>query len=229
MSNNTYIVISLGGSLIVPDNVDIQFLKDFISLIKAQVAIGKRFAIIAGGGHIAREYRDALVALGVEDTTILDEMGITATRMNAELLRQLMGTLAEPQIFLDPTQTTLTDKPVLVGGGWKPGHSSDGSAVGLAKSIGATKLINLSNIEYVYTADPRIDPNATPIEKITWTDFRVLLPNEWQPGSNTPFDPIAAKMAEEIDLEVVVMNGKNLDNLKNYLEAQTFIGTTIKN
>ena len=121
----------------------------------------------------------------------------------------------------------LKDKKILVGGGWKPGHSSDGSAVALAQTLGAKKLVNLSNIDYVYTADPRKDPNAQKIEKINWVDFRKLLPEGWNPGISAPFDPIAAQMAQELNLEVVVMNGKNLVNLENYIEGKEFIGTVV--
>jgi uridylate kinase len=54
------------------------------------------------------------------------------------------------------------------------------------------------------------------------------LPEKWDPGLNTPFDPVAAKEAEKIGLEVVVMNGKKLKNFENYLDGKEFIGTKIK-
>ena len=222
-----WIVVSLGGSILCPDRVDIDYIKSFVQLVKDNVAKGLSFAIITGGGKIARDYRDALLASGITDTHILDLKGIDATRYNAELIRYSFGDLAEPKIFLDPTSLTLSGKKILVGGGWKPGHSSDGSAVALAQTLGAKKLVNLSNIDYVYTADPRKDPNAQKIEKINWVDFRKLLPEGWNPGISAPFDPIAAQMAQELNLEVVVMNGKNLVNLENYIEGKEFIGTVV--
>ena len=79
----------------------------------------------------------------------------------------------------------------------------------------------------MYTADPRTNPDATKIEKISWADFRKLLPEEWKPGANVPFDPIAAKMAQEQGIEVAVMNGKNLEYLEAYLSGKEFIGTVI--
>lgn len=225
---NNWIVFSLGGSIICPDKVAIAYIKSFVNLIKEKVSLGMKFAIITGGGKIARDYRDALIASGITDTYILDLMGIDATRYNAELIRYSFGDLAEPKIFLDPTHLELTGKSILIGGGWKPGHSSDGSAVALAQTLGAKKLVNLSNIDYVYTDDPRKNPNATKIEKIDWVEFRKLLPEGWNPGISAPFDPIAAKMAQDMNLEVVVMNGNNLENLKNYIEGKEFLGTVIK-
>ena len=226
-SSTNWIVVSLGGSLIAPDRVDAAYVKSFVALIKQEVQKGVHFAIITGGGKIAREYRDALMATGVTDPAILDWMGIAATRYNAELLRYSFGDLAEPAIFLDPTTPALSGKQILVGGGWKPGHSSDGSAVALAKTLGAKKLINLSNIDYVYDADPKKNPDAKPIEKTNWADFRKLLPESWDPGINAPFDPVAARMAQEMGLEVAVVNGARLDELENYIAGEPFMGTVI--
>ncbi len=224
---SNWIIISLGGSLICPDHIDSVYVKKFVDLIEKKVATGTRFAVITGGGKIARDYRDTLMSLGVTNEVTLDEMGITVTRVNAEMLRHAFGDTVEPVIFLSPKELHLTGKSVIVGGGWKPGHSSDGSAVGLAEALGAKCVINLSNIDYVYTADPRTNPDAVKIEKTNWSDFRKLLPETWHPGSSAPFDPIAAKMAEELALEVVVMNGKNLKNLENYLDGKEFVGTVI--
>ena len=224
---NNWTVISLGGSLICPDRVDGEYLKKFVALITAEAAKGMQFAIITGGGKLAREYRDALAACGVSDSETLDWIGIDATRMNAQLLRRAFGDVAEPKMFLEPAMLSLTGKNIVVGGGWKPGHSSDGAAVGLAEKLGATKIVNLSNIDYVYTADPRKDPAATKIEKIAWPEFRKLLPKEWDPGASAPFDPVAAEMAENLHLEVAVMNGKNLENLAAYLDGKEFLGTVI--
>ena len=121
-----------------------------------------------------------------------------------------------------------TDKPIMLGAGWKPGNSSDLAAVHIAKNIKAKRLINLSNIDYVYNKDPKKYKDAKSIKEISWIDFRNLLPKDWGPGSNVPFDPIAAKEAEELHLEVVILNGKNIVNLEKCLNSEEFIGTKIK-
>ena len=64
-------------------------------------------------------------------------------------------------------------------------------------------------------------------EKISWKEYRELIPKEWNPGLSSPFDPIASKMAEEAGIEVVIMNGKPIDNLANYLKGEKFLGTII--
>ena len=115
----------------------------------------------------------------------------------------------------------------MIGSAYKPGHSTDYDAILAAKSVGAKKIINLSNIDYVYDSDPKINPNAKKIEKISWAEYRKLIPADWTSGLNTPFDPIASKMAEEEGIEVVIMNGKPIDNLAKYLSGEKFLGTII--
>jgi uridylate kinase len=96
-----------------------------------------------------------------------------------------------------------------------------------AKQLGAKKLVNLSNIDHVYTIDPKKFPDAQKIERATWSEFRQLIPKEWDPGLSAPFDPVAARTAEELGLEVAVINGHNLDEFKNYLDGKPFVGTII--
>jgi len=121
-----------------------------------------------------------------------------------------------------------TDKNVVVGGGWKPGWSTDYVATMIAQEYEVEHVINLTNIDYVYDKDPARYPDAQKIKKTGWKDFRKLVGNKWKPGLNTPFDPIASKKAEQLDLEVVLMNGNKLANLRKYLNGENFQGTVIK-
>lgn len=228
MNKNNKIVISLGGSLIVPDGVDVPFVKSFVALIKDYVAQGFSFLIITGGGKICRDYDESLRQITEPTNEDLDWLGIAVTRANAEFIRICFGELAFKKIVLDPDFIPETNRPIIVGGGWKPGNSSDLAAVRCAKSIGAIKIINLSNIDYIYDKDPKINPDAKPIDKISWIDFMLLFPNDWVPGRNIPFDPIASCEAETLGQEVVILNGKNIENLKSYLDNNQFVGTVIK-
>lgn len=228
MADNQKIVISLGGSLIVPDELDLNFLRSFKFLIEAQVKKGKSFVIITGGGRLCRRYQDAARELGAEDSDGLDWVGIYATRLNATLLRVMFGKNADPELVVDPTNMSLATVPIVVGGGGVPGRSSDFAAVLVAEKTGAKRIINLSNIDYVYDKDPKKFSDAQKIEQASWVEFRKIIPAKWSPGVNTPFDPIAAKRAEELGLEVAIMNGKPLDSLKDYLEGRVFKGTVIK-
>ena len=225
--NDETIIISLGGSLIIPEEIDKDFLKKFKSLILSHVEKGKKFVIITGGGKICRKYQDVIKNLKKINDSELDWLGIYSTRFNAEFIKILFGELAEQEIILDPTIPIFSNKPIILSGGWKPGWSTDYVAVMLGKQLDSKKIINLSNTDYVYDTDPKINPDAKKIEKISWADYRALIPAEWNPGLNSPFDPIASKMAQEHGLEVAIMNGKPIENLANYLDGKEFLGTTI--
>ncbi|MBP6931632.1 MAG: UMP kinase [Candidatus Pacebacteria bacterium] len=222
------IVISLGGSLVVPDEVDVSFLSAFVKLISEFVNDGFKFVIITGGGRTCRNYNEYLKNIVSPTEEDLDWMGIAATRLNAELVRIAFDGLAHPYIILDPDHMPETDKSIIVGGGWKPGNSSDLAAVHVARIVNAGRVINLSNIDFAYDKDPNKYPDAKKIEDTTWAEFRKILPDEWHPGLSSPFDPVAARESEELGLEVVIMNGKNIENLKNYLNGGEFLGTLIK-
>ena len=221
------IIISLGGSLIIPEELDINFLKEFKALILSQVAQGKKFVIITGGGKICRKYQNAAKELANPSAPDLDWIGIASLKLNAELLRVVFREYAEEKVISNLSTSFPFEKPVVIGSAYEPGQSTDWDAVLGAKNLGAKKIINLSNTDYVYDSDPKTNPSAQKIEQISWTDYRALIPKEWNPGLSSPFDPIASKMAEEEGLEVIIMNGKPIENLANYLNGEKFLGTLI--
>ena len=223
-----YIVLSLGGSLIVPGDIDVAFLQNFRTFILDKVRRGFSFFIITGGGYTARAYQDAgLQTSGTLHPEDVDWLGIHATRLNAHLMRAIFLEDSQARIVKNPTRRIAAKTPVIIGAGWKPGWSTDYCAVMAAKKLGAKRLANLSNIDHVYTADPKKDAGAQKIDRIGWEEFRKLIPDHWDPGLSSPFDPIAAREAERSGLEVAVMDGKNLNALENYLDGKPFEGTVI--
>jgi uridylate kinase len=230
MSEIETIVMSVGGSLIVPREIDVTFLTNLKGFIDMETTVkGRRFIIIAGGGRTARNYQEAATAVSDLNSNDLDWMGIHATRLNGHLLRTIFRNLAHPVMITNPDEILDVPPhvPVVIASGYRPGSSTDLRAIQIAEKIGATKVINLSNIDYVYTADPRIDPDAKKIETITWPEFRALIPKDWDPGLSSPFDPIAAKVAERDNIEVAIINGDKLDEVVKYLDDKPFVGTRI--
>lgn len=224
------IVMSVGGSLIVPREIDISFLTNLKGFIDMETTTrSRRFIIIAGGGRTARTYQEAAATVSDLDPNDLDWMGIHATRLNGHLLRTVFRDTAHPVMITNPDD--ILDVPpqvtVVIAAGYRPGSSTDLRAVQIAEKVGATKVINLSNIDHVYTDDPRVNPDAQKIEEINWADFRALIPATWDPGLSSPFDPIAAKVAERDNMEVAIINGNKLDEVVRYLDGETFIGTRI--
>ena len=224
------VIMSVGGSLIVPDAIDTLFLADFKNLIERQITTtGRRFIIIAGGGRTARRYQDAAATVTELDPEDLDWMGIHATRLNGHLLRTIFRDTAHPEVITNPDEIIEVPKEsaLVIAAGYRPGASTDLRAVQIAMHCGAKKLINLSNIDYVYTDDPRKNPHAEKIESITWNDFIKLIPTEWNPGLSSPFDPVAARAAHTEKIEVTIINGQSIHEIENYLEGRSFIGTRI--
>lgn len=230
MDTKEIVVMSVGGSLIVPGEIDTDFLSKLKTFITDQTTnYGRRFIIIAGGGRTARNYQDAAAAVSELAAEDLDWMGIHATRLNGHLLRTIFRDIAHPVMITNPDD--ILDVPgepaVIVASGYRPGSSTDLRAVQIANRVHAKKVINLSNIDYVYTADPRTDETAEKIETISWAEFRAIIPEDWDPGMSAPFDPIAARVAHEHDVEVAIINGNKPEALTDYLDQKEFIGTVI--
>lgn len=221
------LVISLGGSLIVPDQINVAFLSEFKSVIE-DFSHQYKFILIAGGGKTARNYIQAASQISQLTKDDLDWIGIHSTRLNAQLLRDIFRKQANRIIIKNPERAQPFKEDILVAAGWRPGNSTDLVAVKLAEKFKLGTVINLSNIDYVYSADPRKDPKAKPLTLMNWVDFRKLVGNKWDPGLNAPFDPVASKLAHKLGLQVVIMNGNPLANLKNFLADKPFKGTTVK-
>lgn len=226
------VVISIGGSLIVPNGgINTEFLSKLNEFIRKQLAShpDRQFFLVIGGGTTARHYRDAGKAvIGKLTDEDLDWLGIHSTRLNAHLVRTIFHDIAHPHIIEHYEIIRKVTEPVIVASGWKPGWSTDFCAIMICEDYEVRTVLNLSNIEKVYTADPRTNPDAKPLDTLTWDEFRKLVGDEWKPGMNAPFDPIASKKAQELGVKVVVMNGTNFENVENYFEGKPFTGTVIQ-
>ena len=225
-------VLSLGGSLVVPNGgIDTKFLADFNRFIRDQVSSNKRrFFITVGGGAIARHYIDAGRTIRSSDLaeSDIDWLGVHSSRLNAQLVRTIFQDIADPRVIKHYEVILKIDKPVAIAAGWKPGWSTDYCAVTLCQDYSVSHVVNLTNVDQVYDKDPNKFSDAKPMAEISWKDYRRMIGAEWTPGLNAPFDPIASKLAHELDITVKILNGKNLDNLARALDGQSFVGTTIK-
>ncbi len=224
------IIISVGGSLIVPNGgINTDFLIKLNKLIREEVVKGKRFMLIAGGGKLARQYQEAGSAvIGKLTKEDLDWLGVHSTHLNGQLLRTIFQDIANPRVIqhYDRKLENWTES-LAIGAGWMPGWSTDYDAIILARDHGAKLIINMSNIDYVFDRDPGKFSDAKPLKKITWDEMKELVGDKWLPGHNSPFDPIATKLASTLNLTVVIANGNNIDNIKKIINGEEFIGTVI--
>jgi len=225
------VIVSVGGSLIVPDdNIDISFLQSLKRCLLGYSNNGLRFFIICGGGAVCRKYQKTADKVTKLPQKELDYIGIQATYLNAFLMKSILGSIADKEIVTeyDYLPKFKKGKSVIVGGGWKPGCSTDTDAIIAAEALGAKRVVNLSNIDFVYDKDPNRYKDAKAIESIGWADFRSLIPKQWGPGLSSPFDPVASKKAQKAGIEVAIINGKKLAQFEHYLNKRPFKGTLIK-
>jgi len=219
------IVLSVGGSIIIPNNMNLKFLKKFKKLLKKFVKKGWKIGIVCGGGATARKY----VRSGVKmDNKKKDILGIMATRINAKLMTYHLGELARKEVFENTTEMAKRfGKKIVVSGGTTPGHTTDLVASESATKVKADLLINLTNVKGVYNKDPKKYKNAEMIKKITWDEFFKKFKLEYMPSMNFVFAPPACKLCRKEKIKVAVVKGTNLKNLNNLLLGKNWVGTLI--
>ena len=240
------IVISLGGSIVAPqEGPSGLFLYDFRNVLLSWLnREDHKVIIVVGGGYAARQWQKAykemieidkstkgdggsILGTDVDVRQSLDRIGIAATRLNAQLIREVFSDYSRDPIVTDPSADITMNSRILIAAGWKPGFSTDYDAVILAERFHAEKILNLSNVSQIYSADPKVDPNAKPLLHISFDSLLQMIGTEWDPGANVPFDPIAAAKARELGITVIFASGKNLMNFADILNDKPFIGTII--
>ena len=70
----------------------------------------------------------------------------------------------------------------MMAAGWKPGFSTDNDAVVLAQRFSADTVVNLSNVAKVYSDDPKKNPAARPMDRLSWKEMLGIVGGEWTPG-----------------------------------------------
>jgi len=227
-------VLSVGGSIVAPDKPDFDFLDKFSKTIRNWLLqdSSRKIIMVIGGGAPARDYQNAYrkvcdLRKAPAKNDEADWIGIMATRLNAQFVKAVFEDLCPNPVVYDPTTVDMFGGQILVAAGWKPGFSTDNDAVVLAERFSGNLVVNLSNIAKVYTDDPKKNPEARPIDSISWEDFIKIVGTEWVPGKNTPFDPIASQRAQKAGIKVICAAGKDIENLENILNGKDFKGTVI--
>jgi len=223
------IVLSLGGSLIIPDEVDSRYLKEFKKTILKNTRKHK-FIITCGGGSVARKYISALRKSG-KNEKFQSLSGIAATRMNARFMNYFFG--IDPEYGIPHTKSTLKryikKRDVIFCGAleYKSNQTSDSTAAQLARRYNAP-FINLTNVKGLYDKDPSKYKNTKFIKEISWKDFNKKA-NEikYKPGQHFVLDQTAAKIILEEKIPTYII-GQDMKQLDNILKGKKFTGTFIK-
>lgn len=220
------VVISVGGSIIVPDEVDYNFLERFKVTIK-KLSRKYKIVVCAGGGHTARDYIGSLRRLGVPSLK-QSYIGIAATRINALLLAfAIVDCNQRLPESLNEVKSLLGKHDIVVCGGLRPGRTSDGTTAEIAEYLEAKTMINMTNVSGLYTKDPTKYDDAKFIPRISHADFAKRMARiKEKPGQHFVLDSVAARIARRRKMEVVILEG--VKNLDSYLSGKKFKGTVIR-
>lgn len=222
------IVVALGGSIVHPDGIDVAFVKKFRSFALSVIAKKKHnLVVVIGGGRLARLFQDAAGKI----TRVVDEdkdwLGIHSTRLNAHLLRTVLKDVADPVIIDARHKIARLTHPITIAAGWRPGWSTDYVAAQLAADFGAKEVVIAGKPAYVYDKDPHKHERALPISRLSWKEYRKLVPKKWIPGLSTPVDPVAAALGERKRLRAIILDGRDLKNFGKLLNGKEFEGSVI--
>ena len=222
------IVMSLGGSVMIPDGVDAAFFRKFRAFVKKWTE-KKKFVIVTGGGKICRRYQQALKETRKTSNEDNDWLGIRVTELNARFLQLVLKELADPLIINERRLLKKIKKirhPVTIGCGWEPGSSTDFDTAALAKHFGAKEVVNIGTAPYVYDKDYNKYKDAKPFYSLSWKEYKKIIPAEWFAGGHYPIDPVAARFAEKNKLKIIVVGG-DLRNVENLFSGREFKGTVV--
>lgn len=216
------IVISLGGSIIVPKEIDVKFVKAFTKLIK-KYKNKHKFSIICGGGHTARVYTKKAKDFNLS-TNKAHELGIACTHVNAKLLAMLL----DGRFSAEHPLKIGKKKGLYTSGGYKVGWTTDTDAAYVAKGMKADILINMTDVKGIYTSDPHKFKNAKLIPKMNWKHFEKMFGKKITgAGKHYVFDPIGAQICKKNKTKVIIIS-KDLNNLEKLLNEKKFVGTVVE-
>ena len=220
-------VISLGGSIIVPDDINYKYLLNFKTII-SKYSKKEKIIIVCGGGSTARKYISALEKNNV-DTKIRSYIGIRVTRLNAWFLINLFKESCNKNIpkSIKEVENLVKKNNIVILGGlrYHPEETSDGAAASIAKNY-KTDFINMTNVKGLYDKNPKLG-NAKFIPKISFSDFYKRISKfKYKPGQHFILDHNAAKIIKKYKIKTYII-GPGLKNLEKLLKNKKFAGTII--
>ena len=219
-------VISLGGSRIVPDEVDDKFLRDFKKLIDSHPS--HRFVVITGGGSTARRYISALKKLG-KKTKSQSMAGIAVTRLHAGFLARFFGAKANEVIpkNMKKIKNLLRKNQVVFAGAlrYEKNNTSDGTSAKVAAYLNVP-FINLTNTKGLYTKDPRKYKSAKFIAKISWKKFDLIASKmKYSAGQHFVLDQAASKIILREKIPTYIVG--SLESIDKILKGKKAFGGTL--
>ena len=226
------VLLKLSGEALAGENgiINYDYIREIGKIVRGAVEEGAQIAIVVGAGNIWRG-RQGFVDM---DRVRADQMGMLATVINALAIQDAFAaegceavvmTAAEMNAFAehftkrDAIRALESGKVVIFGGGTgSPFFSTDTTAVLRAAEIEADVIMMAKNIDAIYTADPRKDPNAVRLEETT---YEYILENKL--GA---IDIAAASLAMDNGLPLYCFGLDKAENIGRVIRGEK-IGTKV--
>lgn len=234
MSTKNRVVLKLSGESMAGGKgtgIDMDFVYELAKSIKEGKTADNEIAIVVGGGNFWRG-RDAKI---IERATS-DYMGMLGTVMNALALQSSlekigvetrvqtsiqMQEVAEPYIMRRAIRHLEKGRVVIFAAGTgNPYFSTDTTAALRAAEIGASSiLVAKKGVDGVYSADPKVDPNATKFDNLTYSDILRL--------NLKILDSTATSLCMDNNIPLLVFGIDETENITRALKGEK-IGTIIR-
>ena len=221
------VVVSVGGSVMIPGNNDHEYLKKLAAMFKGLTGT-VQIAVVCGGGRIARYYTETGKELGAS-VYQRDMLGIDVTRTNARLFAIALGDSAVQDIPATASETASLSRPgvIVVMGGTEPGHTTDAVASMVAAEMHADRVVNATSVDAVYSDDPRKVPGAERYSKLTIDELQRIVYSDHDAGRSSVFDPLGIKILKKERIRLSIVDGRDLTELKNAVLGRRIKGTVI--
>lgn len=219
-------VISLGGSRIVPEEVDYKFIEDFKETIEKHPS--HKFAVVCGGGSIARKYISILKKLK-KPTKKQSLLGIEVTKINATLLMKIFGKKANKTLPGDMREVkNLLRKNQIVFCGalrYAKKQTSDATAAKLAAYL-KCPFINITNVKGLYNKNPKTNKNAKFIKKTSAKKLVEMMDKiKYKAGQHFIIDQSAAEIILKEKIPTYIISSPT--ELDKIIKGKKFIGTFV--
>lgn len=224
------IVLSLGGSLIVPDKINFKLLEEFKRVILKNT-ISYKFIIVCGGGKTARVYIDGLENQNISNKEYLQSLlGVSTTRLNARFMTYFFGKDANkgiPHEMVEVENYLRKDKIVFCGAlRYAKNQTSDATSAKLAHYF-KCDFINLTDVSGLYDKNPKKFKNAKFIPEISYKGILNMFNNiKFKPGQHFVLDKTAIKIIKKYQIRTFIL-GPDFKNLDNLLNGKHFVGSII--
>jgi uridylate kinase len=204
--NSKRIVVKLSGSLFAPTDDEPSKIKKVAAALEKLCDKGYSIVAVAGGGKVARQYITAGRALGADESS-LDQMGIEVSRLNARLLISASSkAYADVPTTLEEVARMIGHAKIVVTGGLHPGHSTNAVAALIAEKIKADIFINATDVDGVYSADPRKYKSAKMLSEVSTKELtQILMSDEMRAGAYDLMDLVALKIIQRSKIKTRIV------------------------